>query len=85
MLLTYWAFPMFLTGSGLRRLRDDAEWWGKRTSKGKFKAFTAVSKIVKSKESGIKERIPRYREAKGQKAVKRAEKDEGPKSDNETK
>ena len=51
---------MFRTGSGVRRLSDDeGVGSGKWTSKGNFKAFTEVSKMVRSKESGIKERIPR--------------------------
>ena len=64
---------MFSTGTGFRRLRDE-EGVGltRRTSKGKVKAFTGVSKMVRSKESGIKERILKCQEEKGQKACQKS-------------
>jgi hypothetical protein len=60
-------------GTGFRRLRgEEGVGLTKRTSKGKVKAFTGVLKMVRSKESGIKERIPRCQGGKGQNPVKKS-------------
>lgn len=63
-LLTYCALPILRIGDISRRVIEGAG-SAKRTSKGKERALTLESKIVRTRESDIKERIQAGRLATG--------------------